>query len=295
MNDQDNRRPSGVTTAQEDSAGAHPKDLAHRDNDSPRTSEGRIPAQGSRTSTRPAPSQNRSRFSAPDQATRILMVEDDRPLADALSAMLEDAGFIVYTTNLGEEAIDLVRAWAFHLVLLDLALPDMAGQTVLHKIRQTRPETPIIIISGDDDVDARIAGLLDGADDFITRPFHNNELMARIHAILRRARVSTPTEIEMGPLHIDLSAHRATVHGQVVPLTGKEYACLEYLAVKRGTTVTKEMFLAHLYGGRNEPEMKIIDVFICKMRRKLADASAPDVIETIWGRGYTIPNMPEKG
>lgn len=280
MNNQEGQRRAGPAAAREE-------------DDTPSGPENHLAGRGSRTRTRSTSHADTSRFSVPSDATRILMIEDDRPLAEALSAMLEEAGFIVYAANRGEEALDLLRAWGFHLVLLDLALPDMAGRTVLRKIRQTRPETPVIIISGDDDVNTRIEGLLEGADDFITRPFHNNELLARIHAILRRARISTPTEVDIGPLRIDLSAHRAMVHGQVVPLTGKEYACLEFLAVKRGTTVTKEMFLAHLYGGRNEPEMKIIDVFICKLRRKLTDAGAPDVVETIWGRGYTIPKVPE--
>jgi two-component system cell cycle response regulator CtrA len=204
--------------------------------------------------------------------------------------MLESAGFTAYVTALGEDAIDLSRAYRFDLVLLDLTLPDMSGQIVLQRLRQIRPDTPVIILSGETDVQVKVEGLLDGADDYITKPFHRDELLARIHAMLRRARAAAPSELVIGPLTLDLVAHRAIVHGKPVPLTGKEYACLEFLALRRGMTVTKEMFLTHLYAGRDEPEMKIIDVFICKLRRKLADAGAPPIIETVWGRGYTIAN-----
>lgn len=230
-----------------------------------------------------------SRLTGAGRTTRLLLVEDDRLLSDALSRMLELAGFTVYVTAYGEDALDLARAYRFDVVILDLSLPDIPGQQVLQQLHQMRAETPVIILSGESGLDAKIANLREGADDYITKPFHRDELMVRIEAVLRRSRAAAPTEIAIGPLRLDLVAHRALVNGLPVPLTGKEYACLEFLATRRGMTVTKEMFLAHLYGGRDEPEMKIIDVFICKLRRKLADAGAPPVIETVWGRGYTIP------
>lgn len=230
----------------------------------------------------------RSRFTAPQRTTRLLLVEDDRLLSDALSRMLELAGFTVYVTGFGEDALDLARAYRFDVVVLDLTLPDMAGGQVLQQLQVMRPDTPVIILSGEAALESKIENFLEGADDYVTKPFHRDELLARIHAVLRRSRAAAPQEIQLGTLTLDLVAHRASVGGVQVPLTGKEYACLEYLATRRGMTVTKEMFLAHLYGGRDEPEMKIIDVFICKLRRKLAEAGAPPVIETVWGRGYTI-------
>jgi two-component system cell cycle response regulator CtrA len=232
----------------------------------------------------------RASFAQPGRTTRLLLVEDDRLLADALSRMLELAGFTVYVTAFGEDAIDLARAYKFDVVVLDLSLPDMPGHTVLQKLHQMRPEAPVIILSGEATVESKVEQFLEGADDYVTKPFHRDELLARIHAVLRRARATAPAELAIGPLVLDLSAHRAMVQDVPVPLTGKEYACLEFLATRRGMTVTKEMFLAHLYGGRDEPEMKIIDVFICKLRRKLSEAGAPPVIETVWGRGYTIAN-----
>ncbi len=230
------------------------------------------------------------RLGGQGRTTRLLLVEDDRLLSDALSRMLELAGFTVYVTAFGEDALDLARAYRFDVVVLDLSLPDIPGQQVLQQLHQMRAETPVIILSGESGLEAKIANLREGADDYITKPFHRDELMMRIHAVLRRSRAAAPTEVSIGPLVLDLVAHRALVNGLPVPLTGKEYACLEFLATRRGMTVTKEMFLAHLYGGRDEPEMKIIDVFICKLRRKLSEAGAPPVIETVWGRGYTIPN-----
>ncbi|MCG2841897.1 response regulator transcription factor [Sandaracinobacter sp. RS1-74] len=230
----------------------------------------------------------KARFAAPSRATRLLLVEDDRALSEPLGRTLELSGFTVYTTAYGEDALDLARAYRFDVVVLDLTLPDMPGQHVLQQLRQTRPDTPVIILSGETDLEAKIENFLEGADDYVTKPFHRDELVARIHAVVRRARSAAPQAVEIGPLAIDLVTHRALVNGLPVPLTGKEYACLEFLATRRGMTVTKEMFLAHLYGGRDEPEMKIIDVFICKLRRKLNEAGSPGVIETVWGRGYTI-------
>jgi two-component system cell cycle response regulator CtrA len=230
-----------------------------------------------------------SRFKLPQRTMRLLLVEDDRLIADPLARSLELAGFTVYVTGLGEDALDLARAYRFDVVVLDLSLPDIAGTQVLQQLHQMRPDTPVLILSGESALHAKIENLIQGADDYLTKPFHRDELLARIHVVLRRARTAAPQELAFGPLMLDLVTHRALVNGVPVPLTGKEYACLEFLALRRGMTVTKEMFLAHLYGGRDEPEMKIIDVFVCKLRRKLAQAGAPPVIETVWGRGYTIP------
>lgn len=232
------------------------------------------------------------RIMTANRSARILIVEDDRLLADTLSRTLEVSGFNAYVTGFGEDALDIARTYRFDLMLLDLTLPDISGHVVLQKLRQVRPDTPIIILSGETDIACKVEGLLEGADDYVTKPFHRDELVARIHAMLRRSRSVTPSELAIGRLAIDLGAHRAFVDGRPISLTGKEFACLEFLALKRGSTVTKEMFLAHLYGGHEEPEMKIIDVFVCKLRRKLADAGVPGLIETVWGRGYTIPAEP---
>lgn len=237
----------------------------------------------------PAPALRRRNGMA-GRTTRLLLVEDDRTLGELVSRLLEEAGFTVYMTALGADAIDLARAYRFDVALLDLTLPDLPGQQVLQQLNLIRPQMPVIILSGETSIESKVENFFDGADDYITKPFHRDELLARIQAVMRRSQSAAPAEIDLGGLVLDLVAHRALVNGHMVPLTGKEYACLEFLAGRRGMTVTKEMFLAHLYGGRDEPEMKIIDVFICKLRRKLSEAGAPQLIETVWGRGYTIPN-----
>jgi two-component system cell cycle response regulator CtrA len=225
---------------------------------------------------------------ASSRTIRLLLVEDDRLLAGRLSDSLEAAGYTVYVTGFGEDALDLARVWRFDIVLLDLSLPDIPGQAVLRQLRSSGHEPPVIILSDDGTLKLKLEGFEDGADDFLAKPFDTDELMARVAAVIRRARANLPGEIRIGDLVLDMQGRRALMGDQLLPLTGKEYQCLEFLALRRGTTVTKEMFLAHLYGGREEPEMKIIDVFICKIRRKLAEAGAPPVIETVWGRGYTI-------
>jgi len=152
-----------------------------------------------------------------------------------------------------------------------------------------RVKTPTLILSGLAGVEDRIKGLGGGADDYMTKPFHKDELVARIHAIVRRSRGHAQSVIETDDLVLNLDTKMADINGSRVHLTSKEYQVLELLSLRKGTTLTKEMFLNHLYGGIDEPEMKIIDVFICKLRKKLANASGgKNYIETIWGRGYVL-------
>jgi two-component system cell cycle response regulator CtrA len=177
----------------------------------------------------------------------------------------------------------------YDLILLDLNLPDMNGMDVLRQLRLARVETPILILSGQDDADNKIKGFGFGADDYLTKPFHREELVARIHAIIRRSKGHAQSIIHTGKISINLDAKTVDVAGTTVHLTGKEYQMLELLSLRKGTTLTKEMFLNHLYGGMDEPELKIIDVFICKLRKKLAEATDGDnYIETVWGRGYVL-------
>ena len=165
----------------------------------------------------------------------------------------------------------------------------MNGHEVLRQLRLARIETPILILTGSDDTDNKIKGFGFGADDYLTKPFHREELVARIHAIIRRSKGHSQSVIKTGDVAVNLDAKTVSVDDKTVHLTGKEYQMLELLSLRKGTTLTKEMFLNHLYGGMDEPELKIIDVFICKLRKKLRNATGgQNYIETVWGRGYVL-------
>jgi two-component system cell cycle response regulator CtrA len=220
---------------------------------------------------------------------RVLLIEDDSATAQWIELMLKSESFNVYTTDLGEEGIDLGKIYDYEIILLDLNLPDMSGFEVLRKLRVSKVKSPVLILSGLASIEDKIKGLGFGADDYMTKPFHKDELVARIHAIVRRSKGHAQSVINTGDLCVNLDAKTVEINGARVHLTGKEYQMLELLALRKGTTLTKEMFLSQLYGGMDEPEAKIIDVFICKLRKKLANASGGnDYIETVWGRGYVL-------
>ncbi|PPB80111.1 two-component system cell cycle response regulator CtrA [Albidovulum inexpectatum] len=220
---------------------------------------------------------------------RILLVEDDPTTSRSIELMLTHANLNVYCTDLGEEGIDLAKLYDYDLILLDLNLPDMNGHDVLRQLRMSKVNTPILILTGTDDTESKVRSFGFGADDYLTKPFHREELIARIHAIIRRSKGHAQSIIRTGKIEVNLDAKTVEVEGKPVHLTGKEYQMLELLSLRKGTTLTKEMFLNHLYGGMDEPELKIIDVFICKLRKKLAQATGGEnYIETVWGRGYVL-------
>jgi two-component system cell cycle response regulator CtrA len=220
---------------------------------------------------------------------RVLLIEDDSLMAKSIELMLGAEGLNVYSTDLGEEGLDLGKLYDYDIIVLDLNLPDMSGYDVLKKLRTSKVETPILILSGMAEPDKKVKGLGFGADDYLTKPFDREELVARIHAIVRRSKGHSQSVIKTGKLVVNLDTKSVEVDSQRLHLTGKEYGMLELLSLRKGTTLTKEMFLNHLYGGMDEPELKIIDVFICKLRKKLAAATGGEnYIETVWGRGYVL-------
>jgi two-component system, cell cycle response regulator CtrA len=220
---------------------------------------------------------------------RVLLVEDDSATAHSIELMLKSESFNVYATDLGEEGVDLGKLYDYDIILLDLNLPDMSGFEVLRSLRVSKVKTPILILSGIGSIEDKVKGLGFGADDYMTKPFHKGELIARIHAIVRRSQGHAQSVVQTGDLIVNVDAKTVHIKQVRVNLTGKEYRMLELLSLRRGTTITKEMFLSQLYGGMDEPEIKIIDVFMCKVRKKLAVASGgKDYIETVWGRGYLL-------
>ena len=220
---------------------------------------------------------------------RILLVEDDTSTAKSIEMMLKSEGYVVDMADMGEDGLEIGKLYDYDIIVLDLMLPDIDGYEVLRRLRQARIKTPILILSGLSELDAKVKGLGVGADDYMTKPFHKDELVARIHAIVRRSKGHAQSVISTGELTVNLDTKTVEVNAQRVHLTGKEYQMLELLSLRKGTTLTKEMFLNHLYGGMDEPELKIIDVFICKLRKKLAAATGgQNYIETVWGRGYVL-------
>jgi two-component system, cell cycle response regulator CtrA len=220
---------------------------------------------------------------------RALLVEDDQTTARSIELILKSESIVVDTTDLGEDGLEIGRLYDYDIILLDLMLPDMDGYEVLRRLRDAKVETPILILSGLGELDHKIKGLGFGADDYLTKPFDRRELVARIQAIVRRSKGHASSVITAGRLSVDMTDRTAAIDGIAVHLTGKEFGVLELLALRKGTTLTKEMFLNHLYGGIDEPELKIIDVFICKVRKKLSTASGGDnYIATVWGRGYVL-------
>jgi two-component system, cell cycle response regulator CtrA len=220
---------------------------------------------------------------------RILLVEDDVTTTAIIERVLRKESFVVDTTDLGEDGLEISKLYDYDLIILDLMLPDIDGYEVLRRLRAGRVDTPVLILSGLQDLDDKIKGLGFGADDFMAKPFDMRELIARIQAIVRRSKGHAESTIRTGKLVVNLGDRSASVDDQTLHLTPKEYGMLELLSLRKGTTLTKEMFLNHLYGGMDEPEMKIIDVFVCKLRKKLAQATGGDhYIETVWGRGYCL-------
>ncbi len=226
---------------------------------------------------------------------RVLLIEDDHATAQMIKLMLKSEGFVIDTTELGEEGVDIGKIYDYDIILLDLQLPDMPGSEVLKKLRLSKVETPVIILSGTSDTEVKIKNLGFGADDYLTKPFNKGELIARIRAVVRRSKGHAQSLITTGPVCVNLDAKTVEINKQRIHLTSKEYEILELLSLRKGSTLTKEMFLNHLYNGMDEPEQKIIDVFICKLRKKIADATGnKDFIETVWGRGYVLNDPKEE-
>ena len=220
---------------------------------------------------------------------RILFIDDDTVFANALSEMLEEQNIQVDQATCGKSGHELADIYDYEAILLDLGLPDMTGSDVLNELRKNGDETPVIVLSGQTEIETRLTCLNLGADDYLTKPVHSKGLVARLEALVRRANGHCKNVLEFGELMLDLHARQACVHGRQLDLTNKEYQMLELLCLHSGRVISKETFLDHLYGDIDEPEMKIIDVFLCKLRKKIGrEIQDAALIETVWGRGYRV-------
>ena len=226
--------------------------------------------------------------------TTVLIVEDEKEIRRFVRLALENEDLKVFDADTLQRGLIEAATRKPDLVILDLGLPDGDGTDFIRDLRQWSA-IPVIVLSARSDEQDKIAALDAGADDYLTKPFHREELVARIHAIIRRSKGHSQSVISTGRVLVNLDAKTVEVEGQPVHLTGKEYQMLELLSLRKGTTLTKEMFLNHLYGGMDEPELKIIDVFICKLRKKLSLAcGGENYIETVWGRGYVLRDPNEE-
>src|SRR6202140_4975804 len=177
---------------------------------------------------------------------RVLLIEDDSATAQSIELMVKSEGFKVYTKDLGEEGVDLGKLYDYDIILLDLNLPDVSGFEVLRTLRVSKVRTPILILSGLAGIEDKCKGLGLGADDYITKPFHKDELVARVHAIVRRSKGHAQSVIQTGDLIVNLDTKTVEVTGARVHLTGKEHRMLELLCLRKGTTLSKEVFLNQL-------------------------------------------------
>jgi two-component system cell cycle response regulator CtrA len=226
----------------------------------------------------------------------ILLVEDNESAARSAELLLASEGHNVSVTSSGEEAVELAELYEYDCVLLDVDLDDISGLQALRKLRAKKNRTPVIMVTGAADVESKVSALSSGADDYVTKPFFKAELIARMTAVARRARGHIQSIIRTGPIALNLDTRQVEIDGFAIHLTPSEFKILEVLSLRKNTALTKDAMLTHLYNGHSEPEFKIIDVFVCKLRMKIATVTGGDSwIETVWGGGYMLrDSQPER-
>jgi two-component system OmpR family response regulator len=215
---------------------------------------------------------------------RVLLVEDEVDLATAVARSLAEAGFAVDVSHDGEDGLHRALEIAYDVIVLDLMLPGVDGFEVLATLRARGRRTPILLLTARDTVDDRVGGLNGGADDYLTKPFDVDELVARLHALIRRAAGDPSPVVDHGPVRIDLAARRVYRDGREVDLTAREFGVLRFLARRRGVVVPRTEIGEHLYDDDNELMSNAIDVHVAALRRKLG----ADIIQTRRGFGYLI-------
>lgn len=226
---------------------------------------------------------------------RVLIVEDDPDLRDALSAQLRAAGFVVDMSADGREGLYFGEEFPLDLAIIDLGLPEIPGLELIRRLRESGRDFPILVLTARSDWKDKVEGLEAGADDYLTKPFHSAELMARVNALIRRAGGHARPEIHFGPLSLDLSAQRVHLNGAEIELTTFEFKVLQYLAMHPDEVVTKSALTEHIYEEDAERDSNVIEVFIGRLRRKLDPQGTLNLIETLRGRGYRLASAPQSG
>lgn len=215
---------------------------------------------------------------------RILVVEDEPTLAKQLAEALTEAGYAVDLADNGIDAHFMGDTEPLDAVVLDLGLPGMDGATVLKKWRAAGHAMPVLILTARDSWHEKVAGIDAGADDYLTKPFHMEELLARLRALIRRAGGHASAELGCGPLKLDTRASRATVDGRALTLTSHEYRVLSYLMHHQGEVVSRTDLVEHIYAQDFDRDSNTVEVFIARLRKKLP----PGMIETVRGLGYRL-------
>src|SRR5215471_18686386 len=223
---------------------------------------------------------------------RILVVEDEKRIADFVSRGLESAGYAVDVANDGSRAIDLIHTTEYDLIILDLGLPDIDGLTVLQKIRNRKTNSPVLILSARGAVDDRVKGLEGGADDYLVKPFAFVELLARVRVLLRRGQ-PTPEKLQVGDLTLDCIRRKVARGSENIELAPKEFGILEYLMRNRGRPLSRTMIVEHVWDMDYDGLTNIVDVYIRHLRSKIDDRYPQKLIQTVRGIGYMI-EAPEK-
>ncbi len=219
---------------------------------------------------------------------RVLVVEDYAVLRDSLAKGLRDSGYAVDATGEGREGLWYAENHPYDAIVLDLMLPGMTGQQLLARLREAGNTTPVIVLTARDAVADRVAVLDLGADDYMVKPFAFDELLARLRALVRRRYAQVDPVLRVADLEIDTRARRVQRAGQIVALSAREYALLEYLAHRAGQIVTRTELWDHAYDEAAEPNSNVLDVHISHLRKKLDDGHATKLIQTKRGQGYVL-------
>ena len=219
---------------------------------------------------------------------RILVVEDEKKIADFIKRGLKEEGYAVDSAYDGEQGLFLSKTNEYDLILLDLMLPKLDGQSLFKEIRKEKISSPVIMLTAKDAVKDKVAGLDMGADDYVTKPFAFEELLARIRAVLRKKEGRDSKTIKVEDLVMDLPAHKVTRAGKDIPLTSKEYALLEYMMRNAGNVVTRTMISEHVWDINFDTFTNVIDVYINYLRNKVDTGHKKKLIHTVRGRGYVL-------